>query len=394
VIGHERSDRYDVVVVGARVAGAATALLLARAGLRVLVVDRGRPGADTLSTHALTRGGVIQLHRWGVLDAVIGSGTPPVTRTTFHYGAESVAIDLEPRDGIDALYAPRRTVLDPILVEAALDAGADIHHGCKVVSLLRDESGGVNGVDYVDLESDSAHRTQAAMTVGADGVRSIVARECSSTTTWSGPEAGAMLYGYFPDPGIDGYHWCYRPRATAGVIPTNDQQVCMWVGTSSERFNNELRGDPAAAFALLSSEAAPEFSEAINPQTVDGRLFGYAGQPSYLRQPWGRGWALVGDSGYFKDPLTAHGITDALRDAELLAVAIIEHLTSDETNPLAAYQARRDQLSADFADVTNRIASYAWDIDEIKALVREEGHLLAEEARLLSATASRHPNTP
>src|SRR5206468_10109150 len=79
----EQTTRHDVVVVGARAAGAATAMLLAGAGLDVLVVDRSRYGADTLSTHALMRAGVAQLHRWGLLDAVVRAGTPPVRATTF-----------------------------------------------------------------------------------------------------------------------------------------------------------------------------------------------------------------------------------------------------------------------------------------------------------------------
>src|SRR5580765_1213789 len=127
------SSRYDVVVVGARPAGAATAMLLARAGLRVLVVDRGRYGTDTLSTHALMRGGVLQLHRWGVLDAVVGAGTPPVRRTTFRYGGEEIVIPIKASHGVDALYAPRRTVLDRLLVDAAVEAGAEVRYGVAVV---------------------------------------------------------------------------------------------------------------------------------------------------------------------------------------------------------------------------------------------------------------------
>ena len=118
------TTRHDVVVVGARAAGAATAMLLARAGLDVLVVDRGRYGADTLSTHAILRGGVLQLHRWGLLDEIVAAGTPAIRRTTFHYATDQVSVTVKPSHGIDALYAPRRTVLDPILVDAATAAAA------------------------------------------------------------------------------------------------------------------------------------------------------------------------------------------------------------------------------------------------------------------------------
>ncbi len=122
----------DVVVVGARCAGAATALLLARAGARVVLVDRGGYGRDTLSTHALMRAGTLQLHRWGLLERVVAAGTPPVRRTEFRYGAAGTTVTLKPLAGVDALYAPRRTVLDPILVDAARQAGADVRYGVSV----------------------------------------------------------------------------------------------------------------------------------------------------------------------------------------------------------------------------------------------------------------------
>ena len=135
------SSRYDVVVIGARCAGAATAMLLARAGHRVLVVDRGRYGTDTLSTHALMRGAIVQLHRWNVLPAVIASGATPVRQATFHYDNESVSVPIKPRDGVDALYAPRRHVLDRLLVDGASEAGADIVYGVRIKGLQRSETG-------------------------------------------------------------------------------------------------------------------------------------------------------------------------------------------------------------------------------------------------------------
>src|SRR6187551_701521 len=132
---------WDVVVVGARVAGAATAMLLAREGLRVLCLDRSRYGSDTLSTHALMRGGVLQLQRWGLLDQLPATGTPPVRRTVFHYGSDKVGVSIKPAAGVEALYAPRRTVLDALMVDAARQAGANVEFSAPVVELLRDRSG-------------------------------------------------------------------------------------------------------------------------------------------------------------------------------------------------------------------------------------------------------------
>jgi flavin-dependent dehydrogenase len=384
--GPALSEGYDVVVIGARVAGAATALLAAREGLRVLVLDRASPGSDTLSTHTLTRAGVGQLSRWGVLHSLIEAGTPPIQRTTFHYGDEPVVVvEIGARDGVDALFAPRRTVLDPILVEAARAAGAEIRHDCQVTALLRDDAGRVVGVSFTDAETGADQSVHAEITVGADGVRSIVARDAEAATYRSHAEAGAMLYGHFPDPGIDGYHWFYGRDAAAGIIPTNDERVCTWAGTSSVRFMEELRGNPAHAFTQLLGEAAPAFVDGFAAESAEGRIFGYPGQPSHMRQSGGPGWALVGDAGYFQDPLTAHGITDALRDAELLARAIAASIASGQAEPLAQYQATRDEWSMDFADVTAGIASYDWDSTAIEALVRKQGRLLATESRTLAA---------
>src|SRR5215212_4016115 len=135
--------RFDAVIVGARCAGAATALLMARAGARVLLVDRGMYGSDALSTHALMRGAVLQLHRWGVLPAIVAAGTPPVHSTTFSYAEQDVVVPIEPKFGVSALFAPRRALLDRILVDAAAHSGAEISYGVRVDGLVKDNRGRV-----------------------------------------------------------------------------------------------------------------------------------------------------------------------------------------------------------------------------------------------------------
>src|SRR5262245_11772013 len=161
---------YDAVVVGARCAGAATARLLARAGLTVLLVEQGLPGADTLSTLALMRAGVLQLSRWGLLDAIEAAETPRIETTTFHYGNDAVEIPIKPRDGVDALYAPRRTLLDPLLADAAQASGAEVAYRVRLKDLRRNMNGRVTGVV---VEGGGVARTiGATIVIGADGVNS------------------------------------------------------------------------------------------------------------------------------------------------------------------------------------------------------------------------------
>ncbi|MEJ2206087.1 MAG: FAD-dependent monooxygenase, partial [Gemmatimonadota bacterium] len=172
---HPVRDHYDVIIAGARASGAPTAMLLARRGLRVLVVDPVPRGRDTLSTHALMRSGVLQLHRWGLLDRVRAAGTPAAEDTTFDYGDETIVVPIKPKHGVRALYAPRRTVLDPILVDAASEAGAHVRFGLAVRDLQRDADGRVRGV-WLHGPDHPSREVSADLVVGADGIHSRVAR--------------------------------------------------------------------------------------------------------------------------------------------------------------------------------------------------------------------------
>ncbi|ORB83553.1 FAD-dependent oxidoreductase [Mycobacterium kansasii] len=359
-------NHYDVIVIGGRCAGASTAMLLARAGLRVLVIEAARRGTDTLSTHALMRGGVLQLHRWGLLDDVVASGAPAIRATHFSYGDEIETVDVRPGDGISALRAPRRTVLDALLLDAAAAAGAEILRPARVTRLLS-RDGRVGGVEGVTRGNRKAFRATATLVVGADGRDSLVARTVDAEFRRRGSAAGAIIYGYFPGLARDRYHWVYRPGITAGIVPTNDGLACVWVGIPAARFEASRPED----FRGLLAQAAPEVAESIAAAPV-GRLRGYPGAPGYLRASGGPGWALVGDAAYYKDPITAHGITDALRDAELLARAILAapHGGQAQLDAVRDYQNARDRLSEQFFDVTERIAGYRWDLCELREHLR------------------------
>lgn len=358
---HPGFDRhYDAIIAGARCAGAATAMLLARMGLSVLTVDRQAYGSETLSTHALMRGAVVQLARWGLLDQVIKAGTPAIRRTTFFYGDECVPIDIKPDHGVDALYAPRRSVLDRILVDAAARAGAQIRHGVVLTDLERDADGRVIGAQIRD-ETGITHSIRASIVIGADGRNSAVARLADAHTYGTAMHCSAAVYGYFPSLGIEGYRWYYRPGVSVGAIPTNDGLTCIFVLLPSDRFRREMVNGATALFDRMLAEASADFAAEVGSgERVP--LRGFPGITGYFRQSFGPGWALVGDAGYFKDPITAHGITDALRDAELLARAVKDGTLRARNR----YQAERDALSLELFRATDAIASFDWDFDALK----------------------------
>lgn len=352
--------RYDVIVAGARCAGAAIAMLLARRGLSVLVVDPVPYGRDTLSTHALMRGAVLQLHRWGLLDAVRASGAPAIGATTFHYGDEVVEVPIKARDGVDALYAPRRTVLDPILVDAAREAGAEVVYGRSVVDLIRGADGRVRGARISDPDREITE-VAADFVIGADGMRSRVARILGLGPTHTAPDAACAVYSYWQGVPIRGYHWFFEPGVSIGTIPTNDDATCVFVLFPQASFDARKSEGIQGLFEAGLRAVSPELADGVARSERIEKLRGFPGAPGFLRPAVGPGWALVGDAAYFRDPITAHGITDALREAELLARAIV-----GGAGDLEGYGPARDRRVRGLLDVTHEIASFDWDLDDAR----------------------------
>ncbi len=378
------NSHYDVVIVGARCAGAATAMLLARAGARVLVVDRQAYGSDRLSTHALTRGGVLQLYRWGLLDRILHAGTPPVRSITFHYGDDALRVPIKPDVGVDLLCAPRRTVLDRILVDAATEAGAEFRHGVSLTALHTRSDGRVTGVQLQDARR-IALNVRAGMVIGADGRQSMVARLAGARSFATAHHATAAVYGYFKGMPEDGFHWYYRPGVAAGALPTNGRAHCVFTCVRQSEFENRFRSNLQGGFHAALEDSDPTLARAVRAAMPPDRLYGFAGAQGFMKTAHGRGWALVGDAGYFKDPLTAHGITDALRDAEILARAVLQ----GNERALALYQAERDALSRDLFEITDRVASFEWDLDEMKALHLDLNQAMRTEVRHMAAVSPR-----
>jgi flavin-dependent dehydrogenase len=353
--------RHDVVVVGARVAGSATAMLLARLGHDVVLVDQASFPSDTVSTHSIARSGVVQLRRWGLLDAVLDSGAPAIRQVTFNAGGESISRTIKDKAGVDCLVAPRRYVLDTILATAAEGAGAEVHPGVTVTGVQRDGCGRVAGVQGHD-RAGAPVEIAARYVIGADGLGSRVARLVGALDNEVRAAGSAAQYTYYSGIPWSGIEFFVADRSFAGVFPTHDGQACIWVcnpAADAKAVRGRTRSR-VEAFGELLERSAPQLAERLRKARRTAPVQGMLRQPNQLRQAFGPGWALVGDAGYYRDAITAYGISDAFRDAELLAVALDQALRGDAEHApaLADYQQQRDQALREIFEITCRLAAY------------------------------------
>lgn len=344
---------YDVIVVGARCAGASTALLLARKGHRVLLVDRSTFPSDLrLSTHLVWQPGVAALKRWGLLDELAGSGCPPITTARLDVGPFTLTGSIPAADGVREAYAPRRTVLDALLVNAAVQAGAELWEGCTVDELLTDGAGtrvrGIRG----RTRGGRAVTATATVVVGADGMRSPTAARVQAPAYLERPARQGTYFTYWS--GLpDRVNTLYpRPYRSVVTIPTHDDLTLVavsWVIDDYRAVRNDIEGH----YHRTITEVAPELAEQLRAGRREDRWIG-AAVPSYFRRPYGPGWALVGDAGYLKDPCTAQGITDAFRHAELLADALDDGLAGARPfgEALTDYERRRNAAALPMYEFT------------------------------------------
>jgi flavin-dependent dehydrogenase len=337
------STDYDAIVIGARCGGSPTAMLLARNGYRVLLVDRATFPSDTMSTHLAHPPAVAALDRWGILDKLEATNCPPITRYSFDFGPVAVTGTPRPSNGADRAYCPRRIVLDALLVEAAVAAGAELREAFTVEEVLL-EDGRVTGIRGHVKGGDTVTE-RAKVVIGADGRHSIVAKAVEPESYNEVPPLAPAYYAYWSGLPTDGFDTYIRAESGRGwaAIPTHDDLTCVVQGTPQSDFGT-TRKDVEGTY-LKSFELAPEFAERINAATRETRFMGAGDLAGYFRKPYGPGWALVGDAGYHKHPITAFGITDAFRDAEALATALddtfAERRSFDEA--MADYQRARDE---------------------------------------------------
>jgi 2-polyprenyl-6-methoxyphenol hydroxylase-like FAD-dependent oxidoreductase len=348
-------NQYDAIVVGARCAGSPTAMLLARKGYKVLVVDRARFPSDTVSTHLLHPPGVTALARWGLLEPLVATGCPPIDTYAFDVGPFTLS-GAPGTAQAPVAYAPRRTVLDKLLVDAAAQAGAEVREGFTVESVVVDDRGVVTGIrgHGGDGRTVTEH---AKVVVGADGRHSLVARAVQPEHYHQRPRLQVSYYSYWSDLPMEGRFETYlRPDRGFAAWPTHDDLTLVIGGWPMAEFQANKRNLDASFLKML--ELAPAFAGRVAAATRQGRLVGTA-VPNVFRKPYGPGWALVGDAGYTKDFITAQGMQDAFRDAEGCASALDQAFSGTRSSEaaMAAYQASRDTQVLAMYELTTQLAT-------------------------------------
>ena len=347
---------YDAIIVGARCAGAPTAMLLARKGYRVLLVDKATFPSDTLSTHIIWPHGAEILDRWGLFDRLAATGCPPVAlRLLFDVGPFALKGGVVDANGGRGGLCPRRIVLDKLLVDAAVEAGAELREGFSVESLSWD-GGRVVGIKGHGRTGGSVDE-RARVVIGADGINSLVARAVRAQEYDVKPPLSTNYYAYYSGFAADDIEQYIRDYQAVGCFPTHHGLTLIAVLWPSDRFP-EVRADIEGHVdqALVST---PTVADRLLRATREEKWVGTGGVPNYFRQPFGAGWALVGDAAYNKDPITAQGISDAFIDAEGLAAALDDGWSGRRSlaDALAAHQESRDRRVKPLYDFTCQLAT-------------------------------------
>ncbi|MFA5711798.1 NAD(P)/FAD-dependent oxidoreductase [Mycolicibacterium sp.] len=338
------SEHTDVVIVGGRCAGSAAAIAFARRGRKVVVVDSAAFPSDTLSTHLLFPPHWAELDKLGARERVLELGAPLHVRAGIGAPGVELVATYSAYDGWAAGGCVRRPGLDLALVQTAREAGAEVRERVRVTGLERDATGRVAGVRYRRRHGEDGTIT-AALVVGADGRGSTVARLVGTREHHRWDNQRMMAYAYYEDCHDDQRDVAMQWRNNddlVTVFPCNGGQFVALQMPPAWRAD-EYRTDPEAAFAAA-IQRIPPYAERLRGCTRAGKVMVSYSHPSYFRHSHGPGWALAGDAGHFKDPVTAQGIRDALRFGRLLGEAAAPHLDSPAAldAALAAWEMDRD----------------------------------------------------
>jgi flavin-dependent dehydrogenase len=270
-------------------------------------------------------------------------------------------------DGVPASYAPRRTVLDALLADAAREAGVDVREGFTVEDVVIHE-GRVTGIRGHGRDGRTVTE-HARVVVGADGRRSLVAEVVRPDQYHERPPLLAGYYAYFSGLPMEGRFETYvMPNRGAALWPTNDGLTMVIAGWPYAEFAVNKKDVEGNYFKTLAM--TPALTERVKAATRETRFAGTA-VPNYFRTPYGPGWALVGDAGYNRDFITAQGIQDAFRDAELCTTALDQALSGSRPfdEAMAEYQSRRDSQVLAMYEFTCELATLEPPPPELQQLL-------------------------
>lgn len=331
------------------------AMLLARAGHRVLVVDRATFPSDTLSTHFLHGPAIARLIRWGLLDRLMETGSPPITTGTFTAGEATMTSPMEMGPLAPFVTAPRRTVLDKLLLDAALEAGAEVREGFYLEGLV-EQDGAVKGI-VGRTDRDSNITETARIVIGADGRHSRVADLAGAPYLEFHDPLGCVYYGYWNGDLPQSALFVLEDDRSLITFPTHDANVVIAVWPL-DRFG-EIKKRPAEHI-LEAYRDIPGVAASLGAATLTEKVLGSADLPSFVRKSWGPGWTLVGDAAYHKDPTPADGINDAFRGAELLAKVIDDAFSGRRSmeDALEEYETQRAASTSRSLPPTLLISSF------------------------------------
>ena len=377
---------YDAIVIGARCAGSPTAMLLARRGYKVLLLDRDGFPSDVMSTHFIQQAGTARLQNWGLLDQVRALDCPPVTSWRFDFGEFALAGSPPPAGDVHEAFAPRRRLLDKILVDAAVAAGAELRERFTVRGLTFGADGRVTGIRGASAGGSEVSE-EARIVVGADGLHSMVAKAVQAPITKQHPTVACGYYSYWSGVPIEAFEVYPRDGWALAGFPTNNGLACLIVGSAIRNFN-AFRSDVEGTY-LRAFDMAPSLAERMREGKREERILGSGEFVNQFRKPYGPGWALAGDAGYHKDPCTAQGISDAFRDADLLAEAIDDGLAgrTPMDAALARYEATRDSAAGPIFDFTCQLAANEPPPPHMQQLLGALGHDQAQANRFFGILA-------
>lgn len=366
-------DIYDAIVIGGSVAGAPTAMLLARKGLKVLLVDKDTFPRDVNSTHFIWPRGMSYLNRWGLADHIVESA-PSFKKMDVHIEGiklrgevplqylknRFMALHGNNDDVVDYYCGPRRYFLDEYLLSSAREAGVDVRENTRFSELIVDNNGGdkprVIGIEAT-TSSGIKLRAKAKLVIGADGKQSAFAKKLGSEYKDYRELSTFAYYGYFS--GIDKEELSIHKKGRFGtaIYPTLDKtQMALVYGPT--HLWRQFKADAEKNFFNIFDYCAPEITPLLRAGERVEKFKAYGHMPAFQRESTGPGWVLIGDAASFKDQVTAMGITHSFRDAELLSSYIASSISGEYEMDIAIdkFQATRQLDYEKYFDLVCNVA--------------------------------------